>query len=298
MGAPEVTRVLLLGGAGQVGAELQRSRPADWTLIAPKRDELDLQDLNSMKGKLVFAKPDAIINAAAYTAVDSAEDEPALAFAINQEAPQRLAEFAGEHSIPLVHISTDYVFDGRKRSPYRESDPINPLGVYGRSKAGGERAVLALSAGAAVVRTSWVFSANGANFVKTMLRLGSERSAVRVVADQHGRPTPARDLASACIEIAKRLLTGDDEAAGLFHFAGEGETTWAGFAEAIFAEAQKRGRGAVEVEPISTPEYPTRAQRPLYSVLDTAKIERLGLKPRPWIEGLGDCLDALIGAHG
>lgn len=290
-----MTRVLLLGGGGQVGTEVQRIGVDGWTLLVPKRHQLDLTDPNSIEGKMVFARPDVIINAAAYTAVDRAEDEPDLAFAINRDGPGRLARVAAERGIPLVHISTDYVFDGSKGSAYAEDDPINPLGVYGQSKAQGEAAVLASGANAAVLRTSWVFSAHGANFVKTMLRLGEDRDAVRVVADQRGRPTPARDIARACVEMAKRLLQGQQDASGVFHFAGTGATTWAAFAETIFAEAQQRGRAPIKVEHISTSQYPTRARRPANSVLDTGKIERLGVEPRPWIEGLREYLDELVG---
>lgn len=289
-------RILLLGASGQLGTEVRRVKTDGWIWLTPRRDQIDLADLASLEAKLAVAAPDAIVNAAAYTAVDKAEDEVERATILNTEAPALLARIAAARRIPLVHISTDYVFDGSKPSSYVEDDPVAPLGVYGKSKAQGERAVLATGANAAVLRTSWVFSAHGANFVKTMLRLGGERDVVRVVRDQYGRPTPARDLAHASVQMLQRLLKGDEAARGVFHFSGHGRTTWAEFAHTIFEEAAKRGRAAVRVEPITTDEYPTRARRPANSVLDTSKIEALGITPRPWIDGLRDCLDELLGA--
>lgn len=291
-----MARVLLLGARGQLGVHLSSAAPAGWTVLAPGREEVDLAAPNSLVSALDRLAPDAIINAAAYTAVDKAEQEPALAFAINRDGPAALAAAAAARRLPLVHVSTDYVFAGDKTEPYVEDDPVGPRSVYGASKAEGERGVLNAGADAAIVRTSWVFSAHGQNFVKTMLRLGAERSEVSVVADQHGRPTFAKELGHACIFLTERLLQSDAKAAGVFHFAGAGEATWAEFAEAIFDAAAKRGRAPVRVRRISTAEYPTAAPRPANSRLSTAKIEALGATVRPWRSGLAECLDQLLGS--
>jgi dTDP-4-dehydrorhamnose reductase len=306
-----VPRVLIVGASGQLGLELQRARiPADWTLICPTRDQLDLTDTRGVAPAVAALAPDAIINAAAYTGVDKAESEPDAAFALNRDGPAALARATGapaprRHApvlagaapvlqLPLVHVSTDYVFSGDKPTPYVETDAMAPTSVYGRSKAEGEALVLAAHPHAAIVRSSWVYSPHRANFVKTMLRLGETRDEVSVVADQIGRPTAAADLATACIAITQRLLAGDAVAQGVFHYAGAGDTSWAEFAEAIFAEAALRGRVPVRVKRITTAEFPTPARRPANSRLDTSKIERLGITPRPWREALRLCLDELL----
>jgi dTDP-4-dehydrorhamnose reductase len=289
-------RILIVGATGQLGAELLRAPlPPDWSIAAPGRDQLDLSAPGDIADAIVRLKPHLIINAAAYTAVDKAETEPALAFALNRDTPAALAQAATALKAPLVHVSTDYVFSGDAPRAYREDDPKNPIGAYGCSKSEGEDAILAAHRNAAVVRTSWVFSAHRANFVKTMLRLGETRDEVSVVADQHGRPTAAADLAAACLDIAQRLLDGDQNAVGMFHFANVGDTTWADFAEAIFDGARQRGRSAVKVRRITTAEYPTPAKRPANSRLDTTKIQSvLGIQPRPWRDALAECLDELL----
>lgn len=289
-------RVLVTGAGGQLGLALARaSAPAGWTLELASREKLDLAEAARVREAVEALKPAAIINAAAYTAVDKAESEPELAFAVNRDGPAALAQAAGRLDIPLVHVSTDYVFSGEKPAPYVEDDAKAPLSVYGRSKSEGEDAVLARHAHAAVLRTSWVYSPDRTNFVKTMLRLAETRDEISVVADQQGRPTAAGDLASACLAVAARLLDRDERARGVFHYAGGGDTTWAGFAEAIFAEAERHGRRAPRVKRISTAEYPTPARRPANSRLDTAKIQTvLGVQPRPWPEALNDCLGVLL----
>jgi dTDP-4-dehydrorhamnose reductase len=289
-------RILVTGASGQVGLEMQRAPlPPGWTLITPAREDLDLLDTAAIAGAVAALQPDAIINAAAYTAVDKAESEPDLAFALNRDAPEALARAAAALDAPILHLSTDYVFDGEKSAPYVETDPRNPIGAYARSKAAGEVAVLDAPARAAIMRTSWVFSAHRANFVKTMLRLGEARDEVAVVADQHGRPTAAADLARACIAIADQLLARTDTARGIFHFANTGDATWADFAEAIFAGAAARGRHPVRVRRITTAEFPTPARRPANSRLDTTKIETtLGIRPRTWRDALNECLDELL----
>jgi dTDP-4-dehydrorhamnose reductase len=289
-------RILIVGANGQLGAELKRApAPDGWTLLPAGRDDLDLARAGAVRRSIEALRPDAIINAAAYTAVDKAESEPELAFAVNRDGAAALAQAAAALSAPLVHVSTDYVFAGDKPAPYVETDPKAPLGVYGRSKSEGEDAVLAAHPRAAVLRTSWVYSPHRANFVKTMLRLGESRDEVGVVADQVGRPTAAADLAAACLAVTEKLIAGEPAAAGVFHYAGAGDASWADFAEAIFAEAEKRGRKPVRVKRITTADYTTPAKRPANSRLDTAKIETaLGVRPRPWKEALEDCIAELL----
>lgn len=291
-----MTRVLVIGGSGQLGIELTRAAlPSGWSLSAPARETLDLTNASAVASLVAAKRPNIIINASAYTAVDNAESEPDLAFALNRDGPGALANAAAAVDAALVHVSTDYVFAGDGDRAYVETDPKAPLGVYGRSKAEGEDAVLAAGARAAIVRTSWVFSAHRANFVKTMLRLGETRDEVGVVSDQHGRPTSARDLATACIALAQHLHNNDARAEGVFHFANTGDTSWADFAEAIFAGAAQRGRKPVRVKRIGTADYPTPARRPANSRLDTNKISALlGAPPRAWRTALDECLDELL----
>lgn len=289
-------RALILGGTGQVGIELVRALALrGWALDCPSRTELDLIRRDDILAVLAARKPQAIINAAGYTAVDQAETEPDAAFALNRDAPAALAEAAAKHGAALVHISTDYVFNGEKGAPYLETDAVNPLGVYGRSKADGERLVLSAGANAAVVRTSWVYSPHRSNFIRTMLRLGETRSEVSVVADQIGRPTAANDLAAACVALAEKLMARNAGAAGIVHYAGADEATWADLAEFVFTEAVIYGRTPVHVRRITTAEYPTLAQRPANSSLDTTRAEALGLTPRPWREAVRECLGELLG---
>jgi dTDP-4-dehydrorhamnose reductase len=291
-----MTRLLVIGGSGQLGTELTNAAlPEGWTLNAPARDVLDLANTSAIAALVTTQRPNIIINAAAYTAVDKAESEPDLAFALNRDVPGALARAASAAGAALVHVSTDYVFSGEGDRAYFETDPKAPLGVYGRSKAEGEDAVRAAGARAAMVRTSWVFSPHRSNFVKTMLRLGETRDEVSVVADQHGRPTSARDLASVCLALAQHLHEGDGRAEGVFHFANTGDTTWADFAEAIFTGAAQRGRKPVRVNRISTADYPTPARRPANSRLDTNKISALlGAPPRLWRDALDECLDEML----
>ncbi len=289
-------RILVTGASGQLGTELQRARlPAGWALLTPARAELDLLQPQNVRQTVDRLKPDAVINAAAYTAVDKAESEPEPAFAINCTAAAALAEAAAASGAPLVHVSTDYVFSGDKSEPYVETDPIAPLSVYGRSKAEGEEAVLAAHARAVVLRTAWVYSAHRANFVKTMLRLSEARAEISVVADQAGRPTAATDLAAACIAIARKQLAGDAAARGIYHYCGAGDASWADLAEAVFVEASEHGRAVTRVKRITTEEFPTAAKRPANSRLDTTKIEgALGIRPWPWRQALKACVAELL----
>ena len=268
---------------------------AGFRFVAPGRDEFDLLKPESF-AKVLGSRPwAAIINAAAYTAVDKAETDVEEAWRINALAPACLARQAALAGVPLVHVSTDYVFSGASARPYVEDDPVAPLGVYGASKEAGEQGVRTVGARAVIVRTSWVVSPWRANFLKTMLRLGAERDVLRVVADQQGAPTSAADLASALATIARALVNDPSAPTGTFHFSNAGATTWADFAAEIFVLSAARGGPSARVEPITTTDYPTPARRPAYSLLSTRRIEALyGVSPRPWQAAISDIIDELI----
>lgn len=276
-----VARTILLTGAdGQVGWELRRALAPLGRVVALRRADADLADADAIRAAVRATRPALVVNAAAYTAVDTAELERDLAFRVNANAPGVLAEEAARLGAPIVHYSTDYVFDGAKRTPYVEDDAVAPQGAYGESKLAGERAVAAANPAHLVLRTSWVYASRGRNFLRTMLRLAHERDELRVVADQHGVPTPARLVAGVTAAVLARLA-GDDgfvvpaDHAGVYHVAARGGTTWHAFAEAILAldprRAEQRCRGVVAV---ATAEFPTAAVRPAYSVLDPSRIER------------------------
>lgn len=270
-------RYVVTGRSGQVVSALVAAAAGrDDILIVPLgRPELDLADPGRIGEALIDAAPDVIISAAAYTAVDAAEDDADTAFAVNAAAPAVLASVAARLSVPLVHLSTDYVFDGTKDAPYTETDATAPLGVYGRSKLDGERAVAA-TANHAILRTSWVYGATGKNFLKTMLRLAETRDRIGVVADQIGNPSSADDIARAVLGVAGNLLTSDDPALrGVFHMAGTGAASWAAFAEEIFRQSARQGGPTATVEPIATAAYPTRAKRPANSRLDCTKLAEI-----------------------
>ena len=282
-------KILLTGSAGQLGRELKRSLASLGELIACDRSQLDLADPDALRTAVRDLAPTVIVNAAAYTAVDKAETETGLAEAINAAAPGILAEEARRLGARLIHYSTDYVFDGTKASPYRENDATAPLSAYGRSKRQGELAIAASGARYLVLRTSWVYGLHGANFMKTMLRLGRERDELRVVGDQVGAPTWTRHLADATALI----LAGHGTAEGLYHLAASGETSWYGYAEAIFAEAQAIGllEKSPKVNRITTAEYPLPASRPANSRLDCTRFTAdFGLALPDWRTGLADCL--------
>jgi dTDP-4-dehydrorhamnose reductase len=292
-------RIIVIGATGQLARALLRVLPQSGaTVTVLARPGFDLEQPHALTAALLAAEPHVVVNAAAYTAVDKAEDEPARAHAINAVAPGVIAAAAAQAGAAIIHVSTDYVFDGTKRTPYVETDPTAPLGVYGASKLAGEQAVTAANPAHVILRTAWVCSPDGANFVKTMLRLGAERARLGVVDDQHGAPTFAVDLARAIAGIAGRLAVDPANApAGVFHLTGAGETTWCGFARAIMAGATVRGHGPMAtVDAITTAEYPTRARRPSYSTLATGKITAAyGIVMPPWEAGLAACLDTLIG---
>ena len=288
--------ILVLGRNGQVARELDRlGAPEGFQLVFAGREDFDLSAGADPAALLETHAPVAVINAAAYTAVDKAESESDAAFRLNRDVPAAIARACAERGVPFVHFSTDYVFDGRKSAPYLEDDPIGPTGVYGRSKAEGEAAVTAAGGRHAILRTSWVYSAFGANFVKTMLRLSETRDELGVVADQTGRPTWARDCAEGALRSVKALLEGAPGFGGVYHLSGAGDATWADFAEAIFIEFAARGGRRPKVNRITTADYPTPAARPANSRLDCSKLEAaLGWKMRPWREGLAACMDELI----
>ena len=288
-------KILQYGTTGQLSRELLRqAADHDVRLTALSRAEADLADPEAAARHVRAAKPDLVILAAAYTAVDQAESEPGLAHEINGEAPAAIAAACAAEGAALAHISTDYVFDGAKGAPYFEDDATAPLNVYGASKLSGEQMALAASPRTAVLRTSWVVSAHGKNFVKTMLRIGREGQPLKVVDDQFGRPTAAADLAGFLLAQAPRWAKAEagDPAFGVFHFANAGETSWRGFAEAILEMAL--GPAAPPVAAIATADRPSPAQRPLRSTMDTAKLERtFGVRLRPWREPLAEILAEL-----
>lgn len=289
-------RLLLLGGGGQVGTELRTlARLRNINIAAPERPPLDITDGAAIDRLIAEGGWSAVINAAAFTNVDLAESERQAAFAVNAEAPARLAAATARRGIPLIHISTDYVFDGRKGAPYVETDAVGPLNIYGHSKLAGERGVSTANPRHVIVRTSSVYSPYGHNFVKTMLRLAGERDRLTVVADLHHCPTAASDVAKACLDIALACLSAREFAHyGIYHFAGAGETTWFEFAEAIIGAASDRLGKCPQVLPIRTLDYPTPAQRPADSRLDSTAIMRdFGVKLRPWRAALVETLDRL-----
>jgi dTDP-4-dehydrorhamnose reductase len=293
-------RVLVIGRTGQISTELLARLPAaGHEVLALEPPEFDMTRADHVADAFARFAPEAVVNAAAYTAVDRAEDERDLAFAVNATGPGLLGEAAARAGIPVVHYSTDYVFDGTKATPYTEADPPAPVGVYGASKLAGERLLHAAQPRSVTLRTAWVCSAHGNNFVRTMLRLGRERPELRVVADQHGAPTFADDLADAAIALLPRLVAAPagDPVFGIAHLSGTPFTTWHGFATAIFEAAARRGQKAPQVTPITTADYPTRARRPANSRLDCSRAAAvLGVQAADWRQGLERCLDALLPA--
>ncbi len=289
-------RVLITGITGQVGsALLALSDGADFTALPMARGDFDLADRDGLKAVLDREAPDLVVNCAAYTAVDQAEQERDRAFAINAEGPGHLAKWCAENVRPLIHLSTDYVFPGDGARPYREDDPIGPTSVYGASKAEGERQIRAAGGPHVILRTAWVYAANGKNFVRTMLRLGSERPEISVVADQRGCPTAAASIALALQIIIERLSAADGlSVAGTYHYVDAGETSWHDFAERIFVRAAAGWGRRPTVRPITTDQYPTPARRPAYSVLDTTKFRTtFGLRPPNWQDSLDRVLTEL-----
>lgn len=289
--------ILVTGANGQLGHELARIPcPAGHEVVALDRTALDLTDPAAIAAMVASRDWAAVINGAAYTAVDKAESDVVAAWQVNGLAPAAFAQGCAAANIPLVQVSTDYVFAGDKDGAWEVDDPVAPLGVYGASKLGGELAVRTAGVRHAIVRTAWVMSAHGNNFVKTMLRVGATRDTLSVVDDQVGSPTSAADLAQALLAIAIRLA--EDEAApiGTFHFSNAGAVSWAGFAREIFTQSGARGGAAAQVMPIPSSDYPTPAKRPSNSLLSHSAIHAAyGIEPRPWQAALSDILDELIG---
>ncbi len=274
-------RILITGRDGQVGWECQRSLQALGTIVAVGRDDCDLARPASVQAAIAAADPDLIVNAAAYTAVDRAESESELAHAVNADAPALMAAEARRRGIALIHLSTDYVFDGTQSAPYAEDDTPNPMSVYGRTKLAGEQAVLARDGAVIVLRTSWVYSERGHNFVRKMLRLAREREELRVVNDQWGAPTWARSIAAGIAAIVARAGTDRNSVAasfarcgGLYHMTAAGRTNWHAFAEHILAQVPDAARKTRRIVPISTADYPTAARRPFNSALSCARLAR------------------------
>ncbi len=294
-------RVLIVGRTGQVGRELALHFAATHAVVAVGRGELDLSSPEQIRAVVAEAKPDVIVNAAAYTAVDRAEAEPRVAEAVNARAPGVLAEAARKTSALLVHYSTDYVFNGAKSGSWVEDDPTGPLNVYGRTKLAGEEAIRAVGGRYLIFRTSWVYGPAGRNFLLTMLRLGRERAELGVGDDQFGAPTTASELARATQAVVAEVLAGrsgtKDAWAGVYHMTCGGETTWCGFARAIFARAGALQEGRTpQVKAIASADYPTLARRPRHSVLANGKLEKqFGVRLLPWAEAL-DAVLAELGA--
>ena len=291
-------RIAVTGLHGQVVSAMIERAPRGVEIIALGRPRLDLTVRDSVLAALRAARCDVIVNTAAYTEVDRAESEPEVAMRVNGDGAGYVAEIAAELRAPLIHLSTDYVFDGALDRPYREDDATAPTGAYGRSRLAGERKIAEVSPDHAILRTSWVYSPFGVNFVTTMLRLGAAGGEARVVADQRGNPSYAVDIADALFAIAARLRADPSPALrGVFHMTGQGEASWADFAESIFAEAAARGRAPVTVRRIATADYPTAAPRPANSRLDNSKFAAAFAMTLPdWRESTKACVARLLAA--
>ena len=286
-------RVLLLGRSGQVGGELLPRLQGAAAVTAPSRGEADLSRPESLGAIVRDARPDVVVNAAAYTAVDAAEKEEGLARVVNADAPRVLAEACRHAGALLVHYSTDYVFDGSHRAPYREDDAVNPVSAYGRTKLAGEEAIRASGCAHLILRTAWVYAPRGRNFVLTMLRLANERNELRVVADQVGAPTAAASLAAATVQVLAGVGTARPQRT--YHATGAGTVSWHGFAQRIVEQGAGLGLcPRVPVRPIATADYPTPARRPAWSVLDNGRLaSELGVRLPPWSDALDECLKTI-----
>jgi dTDP-4-dehydrorhamnose reductase len=291
-------RIVVTGREGQVVRSLvERGKGGAFEIVPLGRPDLDLAGSgDAMVSAIESARPDIVVSAAAYTQVDKAEHDRELAYAINEVGPRTIAQAAHRLGVPLIHLSTDYVFDGNKHSPYVETDVTGPTSVYGESKLAGEQAVLAQHENSAVLRTAWVYSPFGANFVKTMLRLARDRDEVEVVADQRGNPSSALDIADGILVVAANMV-GDDNSdqRGIFHMTSNGEASWAEFAEAIFEASAEVGGPAVRVKHIRTADYPTAARRPPNSRLDSGKLFRIhGVRLPNWRASTKDVVERVV----
>ncbi|WP_373472626.1 dTDP-4-dehydrorhamnose reductase [Sphingorhabdus lacus] len=284
-------RWLVTGTTGQLGgAVAELSQDLDFDIFCPARAEMDLSDPDAIRASMAAKNLDGVINCAAYTAVDKAESDAEIAHAVNASAPAILAEECARRSIPIIHVSTDYVFDGTKQAPYDEDDPVNPLGTYGVTKLAGENAIRASGAQHAIVRTAWLLDPKGRNFLTTMLRLGGERDELQIVSDQIGNPTSVADLAQAVLMIAQQLR----DKSGTWHFVNKDEASWFELAAYIFKQAEKFGVRAPQLTPIPTTSYPTPARRPANSRLATHKIKRdFGIEAQSWQHAV----DSILAEH-
>jgi dTDP-4-dehydrorhamnose reductase len=291
-------RIAVTGKHGQVARALTEAGPFEDAVVIPvSRPELDLEAPETIERALSAVAPDIVVNAAAYTAVDQAEQEPEIASAVNANGAGVVATVARALNVPVIHLSTDYVFDGGKASAYLEEDLVGPATAYGASKLAGEQAVATATGEHVILRTAWVYAPYGKNFVRTMLALAQSRDKVRIVADQHGCPSYAPDIAMAIIRIARTVLRNPSNPLlrGIFHLAGNGETSWAGFAAAIFGFLTARGFRTPVLTQINSADYPTPARRPANSRLDCGKLARVyGIELPPWRESLEICLERLV----
>jgi len=293
--------VLVIGSKGQLGWELEKqAKKAGSEIISKDLPEFNLTEPGAVEHEVAQDGVSLVVNAAAYTAVDKAESDPEAAFAVNETGPASLAAACRKKEIPLIHISTDYVFDGRKKEAYTEADPVCPMGVYGKSKAAGEEAVRTSLREHIIIRTAWLYGVHGNNFVKTMLRFGKEKESIGVVADQFGSPTFAGDLAAAVLEVAGQFQDGRKISWGTYHYAGGGRTSWYEFARQIFDDAGKYTELKVrQVNPLTTEQYPVPAPRPANSTLDCSRIHSaFGIQTVPWRKGLQNMLQQMFVSDG
>jgi dTDP-4-dehydrorhamnose reductase len=294
-------KILLTGSKGQLGREVEKSGISAGLDITPMDlPEIDITDSNMLIRIFSELKPSIVINAAAYTAVDPAETQKDICYAVNLDGPANLTRLCDKYNARLIHVSTDYVFDGKGNTPYQEDDPVSPINVYGHSKAEGEKAVIAGSGKHIVLRTSWLYGRYGKNFVKTMLRMGQEKREIKVVNDQYGCPTCAYDLAKVIILIAQQFSEGKSDNSGIYQYSGSGITTWYEFAVSIFQFAGEIGINKIpSVTPIPTSQFPTAAKRPLYTALDCAKIKMsFGVELTPWRHSLKKTIQQIIEDQG
>lgn len=286
--------IFVIGQSGQVARALIERAGDETSLVAMGRPDLDVCNKESIDEAMTRLRPSIVVNASAYTAVDKAEEEEAAAFAVNRDGPHNLALACKQAGIPLIHISTDYVFDGSKDEPYAEADQTEPLGVYGRSKLAGEHAIASVLDEHIILRTAWVYSPFGGNFVKTMLRLASGRNEINVVVDQIGCPTSAHDIAGAILALSKKIEEGE-AVYGTYNLVGTGETSWHGLAAEVFALSATIGGPFAKVHPIPSSEFPTKATRPANSRLDGTKLAQdYGIAMPHWRDSLRDCVTRLI----
>jgi dTDP-4-dehydrorhamnose reductase len=297
--------LVVFGRSGQIGSELARAPlPAGVRLSSIGREEVELSGsaaaiAAALNRHAAGASPVVVVNAAGYTAVDRAESDEAACHAANSQGAAAIASACAKRGFPLIHLSTDYVFDGRKSEAYREDDPVGPMSVYGRTKLLGEEAVRRSTTAHVIIRTAWVYSPFGSNFVKTMLRLSRERPELAIVDDQRGCPTAAKDIAEAVVSIASQLASGKADGYGTLHYCGRGACTWYEFAREIFAHAARFGHPVPSLRPIASAEYPTAARRPANSVLDCSKIRAVyNIETRPWQAAVAACIDELLRPKG